>query len=216
VATAPFQLWIDGPTVATAVRVGSTVTITTASSHGISTGAYVELGGFLGTIGTSLNSVWQATVTSGTSFTVTSAGSAGTAATAAGITTEYFAYDLLNPLINYSGTARDTALYVPLDSLTMSSSGDGEVASINFTVVQDDTPSSTPWWLTFPDQSRLRLVKADTGSAPAAGQTIFRGIVQGISARMTGSGQGSIADITGSDVNALLDRVIIYGTVRTS
>jgi hypothetical protein len=96
----------------------------------------------------------------------------------------------------------------------MSFSGDGEVASINFTVVQDDTPSSTPWWLTFPDQSRLRLVKADTGSAPAAGQTLFRGIVQGINARMTGSGQGSVADISGDDVNALLDRVIIYGTVR--
>jgi len=213
-ATAPFQLLIDGPSIVTAVRSASTVTITTSAYHGLSTGSYVQMDGFAGTIGTSMNGCYQVTNTSGTTFTFTSAGTAGTAVTSTSLTTEYFSHDILNPLINYSGTAKNTALFVPLDSLTTSFSGDGDVAQINFTVFQDDTPASGPWWLAIPDQTRIRLVKADTGAVPAAGQTIFRGFVQNIAARMTGSGQGSIADIFGNDVNALLDRVIIYGTVK--
>jgi hypothetical protein len=31
---------------------------------------------------------------------------------------------------------------------------------------------------------------------------------------MNGSGQGTIADVTGVDVNALLDRVVVYGEVK--
>lgn len=213
-ATAPFQLWIDGPAVSTAVRSASTVTVTTQSAHGISTGSYVELGGFSGTAGTTMNGVYQATVTGTATFTVSSAGSAGTAVTATTLTTEYFAYDLLNPLVNYSGTARDTALYVPIDSLSCSASGDGATASINFTVLQDDTPNSTPWWRTIPDNTRIRLVKQDTGSAVLPGQTIFRGYLVGVAARMTGSGQGTIADISGDDVNGLLDRLVVYGDIK--
>lgn len=213
-ATAPFQLWVDGPSIATTVRVASTVTVTTFTPHGISTGAYVQLDGFSGTAGTTMNSVFQTTVTSGSTFTFTSAGDPGTAVSTTSGTAEVFSYDLLNPLVNYSGTARDTALYVPIDSLSMSFSGDGDAASISFTVIQDDTPNSTPWWTTIPDQTRIRLVKTTTGAVPAAGQTIFRGFVQNISAKMTGSGQGTIADISGNDVNALLDRVVIYGTVK--
>lgn len=213
-ATAPFQLWIDGPSIATGVRVSSTVTITTQSSHGISTGAYVEVGGFSGTAGTTMNGVYQVTVTSGSTFTYSSAGTAGTAVTASSLTTEYFSYDLLNPLINYSGTAKDTAPYVPLDSLRMSVSGDGEAATIDFTVMQDDTPGSEPWWKTIPDQTRIRLVKQNTGTAVGIGQTIFRGMLMSVSARLTGSGQGTICDVNGVDVNALLDRVVVYGTIR--
>ncbi|CAB4189323.1 hypothetical protein UFOVP1184_21 [uncultured Caudovirales phage] len=213
-ATAPFQLWLDGPSISTAIRVSSTVTITTTSSHGIVTGSYVQMAGFTGAIGTTMNGVYLATVTSGTSFTVSSAGSAGTAVTAISLTSEVFSYDLLNPLNNYANGDRGSALFVPLESLSMSASGDGEPAQINFTVIQQDTPNSTPWFLTTPDQTRIRLVKADTGAVPATGQGYFRGFVQNISARMTGSGQGTIADISGLDVNALLDRVIVYGTVR--
>ena len=214
-ATAPFQLWIDGPAVATAIRVSSTVTITTSSPHGVTTGAWVQTQGFIGAAGTSMNGVYQITTTSGSAFTYTAAGSAGTAVTAASLTSEAFSYDLLNPLVNFTaGTARDQALYVPLESLQMSASGDGEAATIAFSVMQDDTPNSTPWFLTVPDQTRIRLVKATTGTAPVAGQTYFRGFVQAISARMNGSGQGTIADITGVDVNALLDRVVVYGEVK--
>jgi hypothetical protein len=213
-ATAPFQLWLDGPAISTAVRSASTVTVTTQSAHGISTGAYVELGGFSGTAGTTMNGVYQATVTGTATFTVSSAGSAGTAVTSTTLTTEYFAYDLLNPLVNYSGTARDTALYVPIDSLSCSSSGDGDTASINFTVIQDDTPVSSPWWRTIPDNTRIRLVKQDTGSAVLPGQTIFRGYLVGVDATLTGSGQGTIAQITGDDVNGLLDRVVVYGDIK--
>lgn len=213
-ATAPFQLLIDGPAILSAVRVSSTVTVTTNSYHGLSTGSYVQMDGFAGTIGTSMNGCYQVTNTSGTTFTYTAAGTAGTAVTSTSRTTEYFSHDIMNPLINYSGTAKETALYMPLDSLSMSFSGDGEVASINFRVVQDDTPASGPWWAAIPDQTRIRLCKTNTGSVPAAGETIFRGFVQGINAAMTGSGQGSVADIFGNDVNALLDRVVVYGTVK--
>jgi hypothetical protein len=120
----------------------------------------------------------------------------------------------MNPLINYSSTDRGSALYVPLESLQMSASGDGEAASIGFTVVQDDTPGSTPWFLTIPDQTRVRLVKANTGATPGVGQGYFRGFIQNITTRLTGSGQGTITDVQAMDVNALLDRVIVYGTVR--
>jgi len=213
-ATAPFQLWLDGASVATAIRVSSTVTITTSSAHGIVTGSVVQLGGFSGTAGTTMNGVYTATVTSGTTFTVSAAGSAGTAVTAATLTSEFFSFDLMNPLINYATADRGSAIFVPLESLSMSASGDGEPATIGFTAIQDDTPSSTPWFLTLPDQSRLRLIKADTGVAPVAGQGYFRGFIQNINARLTGSGQGTIADITCIDVNGLLDRVVIYGDVR--
>jgi len=213
-ATAPFQLWLDGASVATAIRVSSTVTITTSSAHGIVTGSVVQLGGFSGTAGTTMNGVYTATVTSGTAFTVSSAGSAGTAVTAASLTSEVFSFDLLNPLNNYATADRGSALFVPLESIQMSASGDGEASQINFTVIQDDTPGSTPWYLTVPDNTRIRLVKADTGAVPTTGQGYFRGFIQNLGVRITGSGQGTITDVTGLDVNALLDRVIVYGTVR--
>lgn len=213
-ALAPFQLWVDGPAISLGVRSGSTVTITTSSAHGIVTGSYVQMAGFSGAAGSSFNGVYSATVTSGTTFTYSAAGSAGTAVTALSLTSEVFSYDLLNPLNNYATADRGSALFVPLESLQMSASGDGEPAQINFTVIQQDTPNSTPWFLSTPDQTRIRLVKANTGDVPATGQGYFRGFVQNINARMTGSGQGTIADISGLDVNALLDRVIVYGTVR--
>jgi hypothetical protein len=213
-ATAPFQLWIDGPSIASAVRAASTVTVTTSSAHGVVTGAYVQTAGFSGTAGTSMNGVYPITVTSGTTFTFTAAGNAGTAVTAASLTEEVFSYDLLNPLINYDSADRGSALYVPLESLQMAASGDGEPSTIGFVVVQDDTPNSTPWFLTVPDQTRIRLVKADTGASPGTGSGYFRGFVQNFSAELTPSGQGTITAVTGLDVNALLDRVIVSGSVR--
>ena len=83
-ATAPYQLWIDIAPISTAIRVASTVTVTTASSHSLTTGAYIQMAGATGTAGTSLNGVYQATVTSGTTFTYTAAGTAGTAFKAIG------------------------------------------------------------------------------------------------------------------------------------
>lgn len=213
-ATAPFQLWIDGASIATTVRSNGTVTVTTSSAHGMVTGSVVQLAGFTGLVGESINGVHTATVTSGTAFTVVSAGTAGTAVTSISLTSEVFSFDLLNPLINYGTAHRASALFVPLESMNMSASGDGEPAKISFTVIQDVTPSATPWFTTIPDQTRIRLVKANTGSVPAVGQGYFRGFVQNIDASITASGQGTIAQITGLDVNALLDRVIVYGTVR--
>ena len=118
-ATAPFQLWIDGPAVATAIRVGSTVTITTSSSHGVTTGAWVQTQGFIGAAGTSMNGVYQITTTSGSAFTYTAAGSAGTAVTAASLTSEAFSYDRNNPNAghNYHDGPARTKFDVPTELL---------------------------------------------------------------------------------------------------
>lgn len=214
-SAAPYQLWINGPAIASGVRVASTVTITTTAPHGVSTGSYVQVEGCLGTVGSSFNGVYQATVTSGSTFTYTSAGTAGTGITGGtALTYEAFAHDLLNPLVNYSGTARNTALYVPLDTIRMSMSGDGEPASLSFTANQDYTVGSDPWFESLPDNTRVRLVVTDTGSTPVAGKTIFRGYVTGFDTQLNNSGQGSTCDMSCSDVNGVFDRVVVYGRIK--
>lgn len=210
---APFQLWLDGAPISSAVRVAGTVTITTNGPHGITSDTYVELGGFSGSIGSTIGGVYQATATSGSAFTIVSAGSAGTAVTSTSGTTEYFAFDILSPLGNYSAAARGSALYVPLESLQMTASGDGEANSISFTVLQDVTPG-TPWFLTIPDQTRIRLIKANTGSTASPGATYFRGFVMNLGASLNESGQGTECEVSGLDVNALLDRIVVYGDVK--
>lgn len=101
-ATAPFELWIDLAAISSAVRSSGTVTVTTATPHGITTGAYIQMEGATNVAGTSMNGVYQATVASGTTFTYTSSGTAGTGVTASAC----ISYDLLNPLINYTGAAK--------------------------------------------------------------------------------------------------------------
>jgi len=210
---APFQMWLDGSPITSAIRTSGTVTITTSSSHNLTTGSFIELGGFSGSVGATVNGLYQATSTSGTSFTIVSAGSAGTAVTSTSGTTEYYSFDIFAPLDNYSSAARGSALYVSLESVQMSASGDGEANSIGFTVLQDVTPG-TPWYLSIPDQTRIRLIKANTGATATTGSTYFRGFVNSISASINDSGQGTIAEVSGLDVNALLDRVVVYGNVK--
>ena len=207
-ANAPFSLFVDLPQVASAVRVSSTVTVTTSSAHGLASGAYVQMEGATAAAGTSMNTVAQITVTSGTAFTFSAAGSAGTATVGSACISQ----DVLNPLINYAGgTARQAALYVDPASMQMSAAGDGETSSMSFTVMQDDTPSDGPWFTLIPDQARIRLYKVATGSVPTDADLYFIGIVSGISARMNGSGQGTIADVSIEEVNSILDRLVVFG-----
>jgi hypothetical protein len=208
-ATAPFQLWVEMAPIASAIRVGSTVTVTTSSSHGFTTGAYIQIESAGGAAGTSLNGVYQATVTSGTTFTYTAAGSAGTAV----VTQAALSYDLFSPLIDYAAANRQSAIYAIPESLQMSATGDGSGASLSFTVAQDDTPAVGPWFTLIPDESRVRLVKADTGTTPATDKSdlFFVSSVRGITARMNGSGQGTIADIDLVDPTSQLDRLVVYG-----
>lgn len=207
-AVAPFQLWLDLAQISSAVRASSTVTVTTASPHGISTGAYVQMDGASGVAGTSMNGVYQITTTSGSSFTYSAAGSAGTADVSQAVVSN----DLFNPLINFSGTAKEGALYVPTDAVAFSLSGDGSGASSSVQVLQDDTPSDGPWYTLVPDQARLRVVKADTGSAPAAGgsDVFFNSAIVTVTSQLNGAGQGSISDVITQDATSLLDRLIIY------
>jgi hypothetical protein len=208
-ATAPFQLWLDLAPVASAVRVSSTVTVTTSSPHAISTGAYIQIDGTFGTAGTSMAGVYSVTVTSGTTFTYTSAGSAGTA----DLSGAFISYDLMTPLLDYSGASRETALYVPLESLQMAAAGDGAGVSFGFTVNQDDTPAEGPWYLLVPDQTRVRLVEKETGQTPATDKTDVRfvGALSNVQAKMSGSGQGTTADVDFDDPNALLERMMVFG-----
>jgi hypothetical protein len=227
-ATAPYQLWVDCPPIASAVRSGSTVTVTTVATHSLVVGSIIAIEGATGTAGTSMVGAWTvATTPSGTTFTISSAGSAGTATVTTVLgsgtasETSYtaaLAQDLFAPLIDYSGTARNSALYVPTESVQLAASGDGEGATMTFSVVQDDTPAVGPWWLLFPDEARVRLIQKNTGVSPATdgSDVLFLGTISGISARLTGSGQGSIADVQVSDSNAVLDRLVIFGKPLSS
>lgn len=206
-ATAPFQLWVDLPSVASAVRVSSTVTVTTTASHGLTTGTYVQLEGFTGAAGTSMNGVFAATVTSGTTFTVVDAGSAGTADSGSAVVSR----DLLSPLIDFAVANRQAAAYVFPESIVMSAAGDGNTSSMGFSVAQDDTPSDGPWWANIPDQARVRLYKVATGTGPTDSDLYFIGTIANISARLNPSGQGQIADITVDEVNAILDKLVVVG-----
>jgi hypothetical protein len=212
-ATAPFQLWIDLANVASAVRVSSTVTITTSAEHGLTSGAYVEVGNTTGAAGTSMVGVYQVTVTSGSAFTYTSAGSAGTAV----VGSAFIANDLLNPPINFTaGTDRQQAMVVPLDSLNLSANGDGSGSEMSFSVMQEDTPSLGPWFLKIPDNARVRLCQKDTGTAPTSADVRFLGVIASLSSQLTGSGQGTMTDVTLGDANYLLDRVAVFGKPGSS
>lgn len=214
-ATAPYQLWMDLAPVASAVRVSSTVTITTSSPHAITTGAYIQVGDTTGTAGTSMVGVYQVTVTSGTTFTYSSAGSAGTADSGSA----FIAFDLLNPPINYaSGTARSNAMIVDISTLNLSANGDGSGSTMRFDVLQEQTPAAGPWFTLVPDNTRLRLVYKDTGSAPAANASdvYFLGLLDGLDARLNGSGQGTTTTVSLGDANVVLDRVAVFGKTGSS
>jgi len=207
-ATAPYQLLMDIAPIASAVRVSSTVTITTTQAHNVTDGAYVQIGDTTGAAGTSMVGLYQVTRTSGTSFTYTAAGSAGTAT----VGSAFAAVDLLNPPINLTaGTARQNAMVVPLEGLNLSANGDGSGSQMSFTVIQETTPAAGPWFTTVPDNTRVRLCQKATGSTPAVADTRFLGVIASISVKLTGSGQGNESTITLGDANYLLDRVGIFG-----
>jgi len=208
VATAPYQLWMDLAPIASAIRVSSTVTITTTSSHGLTTGAEIEVGNTAGAAGTSMVGVYDVTVTSGTTFTYTAAGSAGTAT----IGSAFIAYDLLNPPINYaSGSARENAMIADINTLNLSSNGDGSGSTMSFDILQETTPAVGPWFNLVPDNTRIRLCQKDTGSTPAAADVRFLGVLDSVNSQLNGSGQGTITSVQLSDANVLLDRVAVFG-----
>lgn len=206
-ATAPFSLYVDLPALASASRTGSTVTVTTSAAHGLSTGAYVQVEGATGSAGTSMNGVYAVTVTSGSAFTFTAAGSAGTATIGSAAVSQ----DLLNPPINYAVADRQAAAYAIPGSLAMSAAGDGNSSTMSMTVAQDDTPSGGPWWATVPDQARVRLYKTATGTTPADADLYFIGTIANVSATLNGAGQGTLADISIDEVNAILDKLVVIG-----
>jgi len=213
--TAPYQLFIDLIPPASAIGVAGTITVTTATSHGITPGAYVQIAGLTGA-GTAFNTVAQvATVPSGTAFTYVSGTVAGTAT----VTTGVISYDLLNPQTNYStGANRQGALVIELESVNLSSNGDGTGSTMSFSVLQEVTPAVGPWFELIPDNARIRLINKTTGSTPSStsSDVLFLGVVAGITSRLTDSGQGSIADVDVGDANTILDRVAVFGKASSA
>jgi hypothetical protein len=209
-ATAPYQLWMDIAPIASAIRVSSTVTITTTTSHGLTTGAEIQVGDATGAAGTSMVGVYDVTVTSGTTFTYTAAGSAGTAV----VGSAWIAYDLLNPPINYaSGTARQNAMVADINTMNLSANGDGSGSTMSFDILQETTPAVGPWFNLVPDNTRFRLVYKNTGTTPAsdASDVYFLGILDSVTSQLNGSGQGTITTVQLGDANVVLDRVSVFG-----
>lgn len=218
-ATAPFSLYVDTAAVSRIVKSGTAVTVTTNGSHNLVTGAYAQIELTPETaLGTAVSGVYQVTVSSGTVFTYSAAGTVAGTVGSDETSTAVVALDLLNPPINYSSASRQQAVYVELASLNLSASGDGSSTTMNFTAMQDQTPTLGPWWGLIPDDARVRLIKADTGTTPSSTFTdvYFHGIVSDVSARMNGSGQGNVADVSLDDVNVVLDRIAVAGQVAAS
>jgi len=121
----------------------------------------------------------------------------------------------MNPLSNYSSADKKTAPFVFIDSLNMSASGDGGSSSMSATIVQDVTPSTTPFWSLLPDQTRVRLVKADTLTTPASDSSdvYFLGLISAVSVSKTGGGFGTVAELTIDDVNSVLDKLTVTNRV---
>ncbi len=209
-ATSPMQLWLDLGTIASAVRVGSTVTITSVAPEPVVTGSYVQLSGLTGAAGTSMNGVYQVVATSGSVFTYTAAGSAGTATSGSAVVS----LDLMTPLINYaSGTDKNTALYISLDNIGLSTTGDGSSEEMNIEVMQDVTPADGPWFNLVPDQTRLRLIIADTGATPQSDSSdvLFLGMLSTLDSQMSDSGQGTQTFATFVNANRILEKCIVPG-----
>ena len=218
-ATAPFSMYVDTAAVSKIVKAGTAVTVTTNGSHNLVTGAYAQVELIASsTLGTAVAGVYQVTVTSGSVFTYAAAGTAAGTVGSDETSTAIVALDLLNPPINYAAASRQQAVYVDISSLNLSASGDGSSDTMSFTAMQDVTPTLGPWWTLIPDDARVRLVKADTGTTPSSTFTdvYFQGIVSNVSARMNGSGQGNIADVSLDDANVILDRLAIAGQVAAS
>ena len=81
---------------------------------------------------------------------------------------------------------------------------------MEFEVRQDSTPSgTTPWYSTLADQAKVEF--ADTAlSATTLGQVLFRGLITHLDIRSNDAGVGTITRVSCTDVNNLLDKLVVY------
>lgn len=161
-----------------------------------------------------MNGVWAVTGVTSTTFTYTSAGTAGSATvTSSGEYIGVVSTDLLAPLIDLTVANRRIAPSVNLEGLILAASGDGQGSSFGFTVRQDLVPSSGPFMRLIPDDARVRFVKKDTGQTPASDATdvLFIGVVSSVSLSLNDAGVGATASVQCSDLNSLLERIVVTG-----
>ena len=212
--SAPYSLLIDVGAPRSIIKSGTTVTVTTANTTPIVTGAYVQVGiSDESALGSAVTGVFQVTAVSGTVFTFTASGTAAGTVSSQVTGDGILSMDFLSPPTNYSGTPRLNAPYVEIESLQMSASGDGSSDTMAVAILQDVTPSIGPWFSRIPDDARVRLIKVETGSTPstAYSDVLFHGIITSVSAELNESGQGSIADVSMEDVNIILDKISVAG-----
>jgi hypothetical protein len=163
--------------------------------------------------------VWVVTGVTATTFTYTSAGTAGSATvTSSGEYIGVVSADLLAPLIDLTTANRRIVPYVDLEGLVLSASGDGQGSSFGFTVRQDLVGTSGPFMRLIPDDARVRFVKKDTGQTPASDATdvLFIGVVSSVSLSLNDAGVGAVATVQCSDLNSLLERIVVTGSAKQS
>tara|TARA_R110000868_G_scaffold22336_4_gene91511 strand:- start:1263 stop:3686 length:2424 start_codon:yes stop_codon:yes gene_type:complete len=210
-ASAPYQLWMDLPQVTSVSGASGTATVTTVSSHGLTVGAYVQIEGVPAPLD-EVNGVVQITAVGGTTFSYAVVGVSGTALSGTDLVSTNASVDLLNPPSNYSsGSSRQEAFLANISGVNMFANGDGSGATMSIQVYQDLTPSVGPWFKLIPDQARVRFALADTGTAPVSSDILFLGNVSSMSSKLNGSGLGTETDVSLADVNAMLDRVVVFG-----
>ena len=217
-SVAPFQLWLDCPAITAASRTSNVVTLTTVSAHGLVPGDVIQVADITGGSGSTMNGVYTvATVPTSTTLTYSSTGTNGTGTVFSTRLNEAYKYvavlsrDVFNPLLNFSATDRASALYVPTETVRMSSVGDGSGNTMSFTVEQDVSPAAGPWFASMPDEMRVRMAFKDTGTAPTSDDLMFVGVVDTFEAKPNGSRLGTSTSITLTDLNSLLDRLVVAG-----
>lgn len=105
----------------------------------------------------------------------------------------------------FAGGSATTPYVVP-DTVSLSKDGDGGGSTLSFEVVQEVTPSGTPWYVSIPDNAVVKF----TDSSLSSDTTLFAGFLANVDATSNGGGQGTIAQVTCNSSVSLLDKIVVY------
>lgn len=104
----------------------------------------------------------------------------------------------------FAGGSATTPYVIP-ESVTVSSDADGGGQTFSFEVEQRVTPGSGPWFTTIPDNATVKFIDTSLSS----NTTLFAGFVGGVSARLNGGGQGTIATVECLTASSIMERVML-------
>ena len=109
-------------------------------------------------------------------------------------------------LFTIRDSANGTAPFVDLDSFSATVSADGN-GSMNFDVVQTETPAGGPWWKSGSVNDNARVQFFDTRHS--AGTALFLGYITSIESRLQPSGFGTRASVTVADADGWLGKTLV-------